>query len=63
MEGCPSHTLKGILQNTSDVVIVDDEKGNYVFSGDINRTTALLKLLRNLDYDGIYFPDLIQKDV
>ncbi len=57
MEGCPGHVLTGTLQDTSDVVIIEDEKGTYVFSGDINRTNALIDILSSLDYnDASYFP-------
>lgn len=59
MSGCEGHKLVGSLQTTSDVVIINNENGEYVYSGDINRTNALLDILHSLDYEhSIYFKTL-----
>lgn len=55
MSGCPGHKLKGLLQTTSDCIIIEDEEGNIIYSGDINKTIALLKIIYQLDYDSLYF--------
>ncbi len=57
--GCPSHKLVALLQDTSDIVIIENENGDTVFSGDINKCNALIDVLHSLDYqDRIYFPTI-----
>jgi len=57
--GCEGHVLDGTLQDTSDWIVIVDEQDNIVFSGDINKTRAMLDILHSLDYkDSIYFKTL-----
>ena len=59
MSGCEGHKLVGTLQDTSDIIIIQDEQGNNVYSGDISKTCALIDILHSLDYrDSIYFPTI-----
>lgn len=58
--GCQGHKLVGTLQDTSDIVIIDDENGERIFSGDISKTKALINILGSLDYnDQSYFDRIL----
>ena len=59
MSGCKGHKLIGTLQTTNDVVIIKNEEGRHIYSGDMNQTNALLDILHSLDYeDSTYFKTL-----
>ena len=54
--GCHGHEMIGTLQDTADIVIIKDEQGNNIYSGDISKTNALIDLLHDLDYcESTYF--------
>lgn len=58
--GCPGHTMKACLQDTSDWLSIKDEKEKVIYSGDIAQTRTLLKAIEQLDYGRFYFGDLLE---
>lgn len=59
-EGCQGHELVGELETKSSVIFVVDGQGKPIYSGNINKTKALLELLKSLDLNHTYFKGLLE---